>query len=242
MPDERRVSAIIGALLRVASQLDKNFPSGCSGRFQGATQRFRELGVVRRTPSRYTFDLRLPCFRPIRTADHLQGTISTWRAHHGELRMSGRALTIVLLILASVDILEAADKSPKQILGGKPAVSNMQSGRYYNGQGAFAGRSSTSGQTTRLYDAQGRAAGRVEASKSTARAYSGTGAYAGRTATSGNDTRFYDANGSFNGRSTVNGNSTRFYDSRGAFAGRAETSGRATRFYDAQGRFSGSKR
>lgn len=178
----------------------------------------------------------------IRTADNLQGTISTWRVQHGELCMSGRSLTIVLLILASVDILKAADKSPKQILGGKPALSNTQSGRYYNGQGAFAGRSSTSGQTTRLYDAQGGVAGRVEASKGTARAYSGTGAYAGRTATSGNGTRFYDANGAFNGRSTVNGNGTRFYDSRGAFAGRAETSGGGTRYYDAQGRFSGSKR
>ena len=169
-------------------------------------------------------------------------TIFTWRVQHGELRMSGRSLTVVLLILASMDILQAADKSPKQILGGKPAVSNTQSGRYYNGQGAFAGRSATSGQTTRLYDGQGRTAGRVESSKGTTRAYSGTGSYAGRTATSGNGTRFYDAKGAFNGRSTVNGNSTRFYDSRGAFAGRAETSGGATRFYDAQGRFSGSKR
>ena len=131
--------------------------------------------------------------------------------------MSGRSLTVVLLILASVGILEAADKSPKQILGGNPAVSNTQSGRYYNGQGAFAGFSATSGQTTRLYDGQG-------------------------TATSGNGTRFYDAKGAFHGRSTVNGSSTRFYDSRGAFAGRAETSGNATRYYDAQGRFSGSKR
>ena len=89
--------------------------------------------------------------------------------------MSGKLSTVALLVFASVGILHAADRSPKQILGGRPAASNTQSGRYYNGQGAFAGRSATSGQTTRLYDGHGRTAGRVESSNGAARAYSGTG-------------------------------------------------------------------
>jgi YD repeat-containing protein len=148
------------------------------------------------------------------------------------------ALTLLFLTIP----LHAADQSPNQILGGKPAAISNGSGSYYDGKGAFAGRSSQSGTSTRLYDSQGRLTGRVDASKDSGRLYDGNGGYAGRATTSGNTTSYYDSKGSFTGRSVASGNTARFYDSHGAYSGRAETSSGTTRYYDAQGKFVGSRR
>ena len=131
------------------------------------------------------------------------------------------AASAILLTLVSYAI--ADDKSPKQILGGKPAITSSGSSRYYDGHGCFAGRSSATGSSTRLYDRQGRVTGRVDASRDSTRVYDRNGSFAGRSTSSGEDTRFYDRKGSFNGRSTTSGNTTRFYDSHGAYAGRAAT-------------------
>ncbi len=148
------------------------------------------------------------------------------------------ASTILLALLGS---LMADDKSPKQILSGKPAITNSGSSRFYDGHGRFAGHSSASGSTSRLYDSQGRVTGRVDASKDSTRVYDRSGPFAGRSTISGEDTRFYDRKGSFNGRSTTSGNTTRFYDSHGAYSGRAETSGGTTKYYDKTGKYVGRK-
>lgn len=150
-------------------------------------------------------------------------------------------MTVAAIFVACVATLHAADKSPTQILGGKPAATSTKSGTYYDGRGSFTGRSSTSGKHTQLYDSQGRSTGRVEQSKDSTRLYDRSGSYAGRTQTSGNTTSFYDSKGSFSGRSTTAGNDTRFYDGKGSYTGRATTSGGRTSYYDAQGRFVGSK-
>jgi len=149
------------------------------------------------------------------------------------------AATAILLTL--VGSLIADDKSPNQILGGKPADTSSGSSRSYDGHGRFAGRSSASGSTTRLYDSQGRMVGRVDASKDSTRVYDRSGSFAGRSTLLGEDTRFYDDKGSFNGRSTTSENSTRFYDSHGAYSGRAEPSGGTTKYYDKAGRYVGRK-
>ena len=98
-------------------------------------------------------------------------------------------MTAVLILLALVGTLHAADKSPQQILGGKPAATSSGSSRYYDGHGSFEGRSITGGSTTRLYDSKG--------------------------STSGNSTRFYDPKGSFSGSAENSGSTTRYYDSSG---------------------------
>ena len=46
-----------------------------------------------------------------------------------------------------VGSIYADDKSPKQILGGKPAETSNESSRYYDVHGRFAGRSSARGST-----------------------------------------------------------------------------------------------
>ena len=148
------------------------------------------------------------------------------------------ASAILLTLLGS---LIADDKSPKQVLGGKPAIAASGSSRFYDGHGRFAGRSSASGSSTRLYDSQGRFTGRVDASNDSKRVYDPSGSFAGRATNSGEGTRFYDRKGSFNGRSTTSGNTTRYYDSHGAYAGKAETSGGTTRYYDKAGRYVGRK-
>jgi len=104
------------------------------------------------------------------------------------------AATAILLTL--VGSLIADDKSPNQILGGKPADTSSGSSRSYDGHGRFAGRSSASGSTTRLYDSQGRMVGRVDASKDSTRVYDRSGSFAGRSTLLGEDTRFYDDKGS----------------------------------------------
>jgi hypothetical protein len=55
------------------------------------------------------------------------------------------ALSAILLTL--VGSIYADDKSPKQILGGKPAETSNESSRYYDVHGRFAGRSSARGST-----------------------------------------------------------------------------------------------
>ena len=54
------------------------------------------------------------------------------------------------VLLATFSTPTAADKprSPNQILQGKPAVLSHDSTRFYSGQGAYVGRSSTSGSTS----------------------------------------------------------------------------------------------
>ena len=136
--------------------------------------------------------------------------------HRGFLKTAA-ASAILLTLLGS---LIADDKSPKQILRGKPAETSRGSSRFYDGHGRFAGRSSASPSSTRLYDSQGRFTGRVDPSKDSTRVYDRSGSFAGRSTLSGEDTRFYDRKGSFNGRSTTSGNTTRFYDSHGAYAGK----------------------
>ncbi|MCL4855280.1 MAG: hypothetical protein KJZ78_28290, partial [Bryobacteraceae bacterium] len=69
---------------------------------------------------------------------------------------------VVVLTLSVIDSLSAAEKrpnGPRQILGGKPALSNGGSARFYNGQGAYAGRTSASGSTIRAYSQNGSYAG-----------------------------------------------------------------------------------
>jgi hypothetical protein len=58
----------------------------------------------------------------------------------------------------------AADRprNPSQILGGNPAAVTHGSSGFYNGHGAYVGRTSTSDTNTSIYDAQGRYSGRVE--------------------------------------------------------------------------------
>ena len=150
-----------------------------------------------------------------------------------EFPMPSRPFLAATILLALVGSLHAADKSPHQILGGKPAAISSGSGSYYDGSGSFAGRSSPSGKSTSLYDSKGGFVGRVEAGKDSTKFYDAKGGFAGRTEKSSNDTKFYDSKGSFSGRSTTSGNSTKFYDSKGAYAGRSETSGGTTKFYDA---------
>jgi hypothetical protein len=159
------------------------------------------------------------------------------QTRHGLLKTV--AMSAILLTL--VAILHADDKSPKQILGGKPAATSSGSSRYYDGHGAFSGRSAASGSTTRLYDRQGRTTGRVDSSKDSTREYDRSGSFAGRSTRSGEDTRFYDRKGSFNGRSTTSGHTTRFYDNHGAYSGKAETSGSTTKYYNKAGKYVGRK-
>lgn len=165
------------------------------------------------------------------------------RLIRGGLPKPGGCLVILIatIFLTLVGSLHAADKSPYQILGGKPAAISSGSGSYYDGSGSFAGRSSPSGKSTSLYDSNGGFAGRVEAEKDSTKFYDSKGGFAGRTEKSGNETKFYDSKGSFSGRSTTSGNSTKFYDAKGAYAGRSETSGSTTKFYDATGKMVGSK-
>ena len=70
-----------------------------------------------------------------------------------------KQIMMALILLTLVGTLHADDKSPHQILDGKPAASSSGSESYYDGHGSFAGRSSTSGSTTQLYDSQGRLTG-----------------------------------------------------------------------------------
>lgn len=146
--------------------------------------------------------------------------------------------TILLVLVGS---LQAADKSPQQILGGKPAAISSGSGSYYDGSGSFAGRSTANGKSTSIYDSRGGFAGRVEIGKDSTKFYDAQGGFAGRTQTSGNSTSFYDSKGAFSGRSTTSGNATKYFDAKGAYAGRSETSGATTKFYDSAGRLVGSK-
>lgn len=148
---------------------------------------------------------------------------------------------IAALLLLSVP-LTAADKSPKQILNGKPAATHTKSSRYYDGVGSSAGRSQTTGSQTRLYRSSGGYDGRVESLKNGTRLYDAKGAYSGRTSITGNTTRFYDASGKSSGRSTSSGYQTRFYDASGKYTGRAESTGGTTRFYDASGKSVGSRK
>ena len=67
-----------------------------------------------------------------------------------EVFMRAKLMTTVLILLSFLVPLHAADKSPSQILGGKPAAPSSGSNNYYDGHGSFAGRSGTSGNTTRL--------------------------------------------------------------------------------------------
>jgi hypothetical protein len=148
-----------------------------------------------------------------------QGAIMQFLAnltHRGFLKTA--AASAILLTLCGS--LVADDKSPKQILNGKPASTSIGSSRYYDRHGRFAGRSSASGSTTRLYDSRGRSTGRVEGSKDSTRVYDRSGSFAGRSTLSGKDTRLYDRRGSFNGRSTTSGNTTRYYDKAGRYVGR----------------------
>ena len=78
-------------------------------------------------------------------------------------------------LLFLVGTLNAADKSPQRILGGKPAATSSGSSRYYDGHGSFEGRSITGGSTTRLYDSKGSTSGRVEVSKDSTRLYDRSG-------------------------------------------------------------------
>ncbi len=75
------------------------------------------------------------------------------------------------ILLSLVGTLIADHKSPKQILGGKPAITSSGRNRFYDGHGSFTGRSSASGYSTRLYDSQGRFTGRVDASRDSTRVY-----------------------------------------------------------------------
>ncbi len=75
------------------------------------------------------------------------------------------------ILLTLVGSLCADDKLPKQILGGKPAITSRGTNRFYDGHGSFAGHNSASGYSTRLYDGQGRVTGRVDASKDSTRVY-----------------------------------------------------------------------
>ena len=102
---------------------------------------------------------------------------------------------IAIILLVSVSTLHGGDKSPKQLLGGKPAATNTGSSQFYDGQGRFAGRSSTSGSTTHLYDGRGRAAGKVDSSKESTRVYDRNGSFSGRTTSSGATTNYYDKKG-----------------------------------------------
>jgi YD repeat-containing protein len=106
-----------------------------------------------------------------------------------------RVLLGVVIVTLIVGTLHAADKSPQQILGGKPAASSSGLGSYYDGHGRFAGRSTTSGSSTQLYDSQGRLAGRVDASKESTRMYDRSGSFAGRSSTSGGMTSIYESEG-----------------------------------------------
>lgn len=159
----------------------------------------------------------------------------------GKHSMSKTTLVSAALLILTFS-LSAADKSPKQILEGKPAATHSSTSRYFDGKGASAGRSVTSGNQTRIYTSTGKSDGRVDASKNGTRVYDSKGAFAGRTSTSGNTTQFYDAKGRSAGRSVTTGNQTRYYDSKGASTGRATTSSGTTRFYDGSGRSVGSRR
>ena len=156
--------------------------------------------------------------------------------------MRPQPILTATILLALVGSVHAADKSPHQILGGKPAAISSGPGSYYDGSGSFAGRSSASGRSTSLYDSRGGFAGRVEIGKDSTKFYDAKGGFAGRTQTSGNSTSFYDSKGAFSGRSTTSGSTTKFYDSKGAYSGRSETSDGTTKFYDAAGRLVGSRK
>lgn len=69
--------------------------------------------------------------------------------------MRTKLMTVATILLAYVATIHAADKSPTQILGGKPAVMSTKSGTYYDGRGAYSGRATTSGKSTRFYDGRG---------------------------------------------------------------------------------------
>ncbi len=179
-------------------------------------------------------------FGRVGDSHRMERTIS----HRERVEAMNRILlnTAALILLTLVGTLHAADKSPHQILDGKPVASSSGSGIYYDGQGRFSGRSSSSGNSIQLYDSQGRSTGRVDTSKDSTRIYDRSGSFAGRSSTSGNTTIFYDSKGSLSGRSVTSGDTTRFYDSKGEYSGRAETSDGMTRYYDAAGRFVGSKK
>jgi hypothetical protein len=76
-------------------------------------------------------------------------------AGRGLRRTTCFKLAVALLVSTGVLPVLASDQSLQQILSGKPAAVGSGSGSYYDGQGAFAGRSSTSGSGTQLYDSQG---------------------------------------------------------------------------------------
>lgn len=97
--------------------------------------------------------------------------------------------SIGLILLGIIGAASAADKSPNQILNGKPAATGG-SARYYDGKGAFAGRQFATGNTTQQYDSKGKFDGRIDASKNSTRTYDSKGAYSGRTANSGNKLNF----------------------------------------------------
>jgi hypothetical protein len=61
-----------------------------------------------------------------------------------------KLITAALVLLTLVGRLAAADRSPRQILQGKPAASSIGSNRYYDAQGSFGGRSSSSGNSTQF--------------------------------------------------------------------------------------------
>ena len=69
--------------------------------------------------------------------------------------MHSKSILAATILLALVGSLHAADKSPNQILGGKPAAISSGSGSYYDDSGSFAGRSNASGKSTSLYDSKG---------------------------------------------------------------------------------------
>jgi hypothetical protein len=162
--------------------------------------------------------------------------------HHLTIRSRRGILTTAsasAILLTFLGSLHADDKSPRQILNGKPVITSGGSSRFYDGQGRFAGRTSVSGSTIRMYDRHGRATGRVEASQDSTWIYDRRGSFAGRSTFSGRDTKYYDRKGSFSRHSTTSGNRTRFYDRHGAYSGRAETSNGTTRYYDSAGRYVG---
>lgn len=158
------------------------------------------------------------------------------------LPMPRQPILVATILLALVGSLQAADKSPHQILGGKPAAISSGSGSYYDGSGSFAGRSTANGKSTSLYDSRGGFAGRVEAGKDSTKLYDAKGSLSGRTQTSGNSTSFYDSKGAYSGRSTTSHGTTKYYDAKGAYAGRSETSGSTMKFYDSAGRLVGSRK
>lgn len=150
--------------------------------------------------------------------------------------------SLVAALLCLTLPLLAADKSPKQILNGKPAATHTRSSRYSDGNGSSAGRSQTTGTQTRIYRSSGGYDGRVESTHNGTRLYDSKGAYSGRTSSTGNTTQFYDKTGRSTGRSITSGSQTRYYDASGKFTGREQPSGSTTMFYDASGRSVGSRR